>query len=150
MSGPDKKKWKEAMQSEIDSLPENNTWKIMPLPKGKQNITSKWIYKVKYNSDHSVDVFKARLVARGFSQKPGIDFEETFAPVARGVSVRTILAITANRDWEMIQFDVRTAFLYGDLDEEIYMQLPEGIMFDRSSMHQGELTSSSSMPQKPK
>ena len=87
----------------------------------------KWVYKIKTCSDGTIDKYKARLVARGFTQKYGVDYEDTFAPVARLSSVRALLAITTSRHWSICQMDVKNAFLNGDLSEEVYMQPPPGL-----------------------
>ena len=106
----------------------NATWTLEKLPEGREAIGNKWIFKVKHNADGSIDRYKARLVAQGFSQKPGIDYYETFSLVARLTSIRTILAIANELDLHLHQMDVQTAFLNGDLQEEIYMCQPEGFI----------------------
>ena len=102
-----------------------DTWILKDLPKGKNIVSCKWILKTKINPDGSLSRRKARLVARGFIQKEGVDYHENFAPVVRYETVRTVLAMCAHYDLEMTQFDVKTAFLYGELEEEIYMRQPE-------------------------
>ncbi|XP_057976086.1 uncharacterized mitochondrial protein AtMg00820-like [Malania oleifera] len=109
------------MRAEIDALELNNTWQLTPLPPGKKPIGCKWVYKIKYNSDGSIDRYKARLVAKGYSQQEGINYTETFAPVAKMTTIRTILALTSTRNWHIHQLDVNNVFLYGDLDEEVYI-----------------------------
>lgn len=123
---PEKSLWEEAMDSEMNSLLENDTWKLVSLPKGRKAIPCKWIFRVKMNADGSVDKYKARLVIKGFHQKRGIDYEQTFSPVTRMATVRSVLSVAANEGMAMAQFDVSTAFLYGSLDEEIFMRQPEG------------------------
>lgn len=102
------------------------TWILVPLPKDRKAISCKWVYKTKTNADGSLDKYKARLVARGYTQRKGIDYEKTFSPVAKMTIVRTVLSIAANEGLKLTQFDVSTAFLNGSLSEEIYMKQPEG------------------------
>jgi len=99
----------------------NGTWEIVPLPKDRQAIGSKWVFKVKRNSDGSVEKYKARVVAKGFSQCPEVDYTEVFAPTFRMASIRTIIALSAIHDYHLHSIDVSSAFLNGDLKEEIYM-----------------------------
>ena len=114
------------MEAELTALELNNTWVISDLPPGKIPIDCKYVYKVKCNSDGTVERLKARLVAKGYTQQEGIDYHETFSPVAKMVTVRSLLSIAAVRGWQLHQFDVNNAFLHGDLEEEIYMQQPPG------------------------
>lgn len=118
--------WKKAMDDEMTSLRKNKTWELEPLQKDRPVVSCRWIFKSKLRPDGTIERYKARLVARGFSQTQGIDYFETFAPVVRYESVRAVLAIAAKHDMELIQFDVKTAFLNSYLDEEIYMQQPQG------------------------
>ena len=111
------------MDKEIQALEQNHTWDVTTLPPMKLPIGCKWVHKVKLNLDGSVERFKARLVAKGCTQKEGLDFLETFSPVAKIVSVRLLLALTAARQWPLHQLDINNAFLHGDLDEEVYMTL---------------------------
>lgn len=123
----DKELWIKAMENETNSLEENGTWVLEKLPNNRKAIPCKWVYRVKLNADGSVDKYKARLVVKGFRQKKGIDYEQTFSPVARMATVRAVLSIAASEGMKMLQFDVSTAFLYGSLDdEEIFMKQPEG------------------------
>jgi transposase InsO family protein len=126
MKSDQKDYWKEAMDREMKALQENETWELVDLPQGKRAISNKWVYKVKTNADGSIDKFKARLVIKGYSQQRGIDYDETFSPVARKSTIRTLLSVAANEGMKLAQIDVSTAFLYGDLKETIYMQQPEG------------------------
>ena len=119
--------WQIAMQAELQALEENHTWDIVPCPPTVKPIESKWVFSVKLRSDGSLDRYKARLVALGNKQKYGIDYEETFAPVAKMTTVRTILAIATSQSWRLHQMDVKNVFLHGDLQEEIYMKLPSGM-----------------------
>lgn len=114
------------MQREIQALEQNQTWTLEPLPAGKNTVDSKWIYKIKFKPNGDVERYKARLVARGFTQKEGEDFHETYAPVAKLVTVRCLLSIAAKKGWIIHQLDVNNAFLHGDLEEEIYMKIPQG------------------------
>ena len=131
LTSPDKVQWKEALDNEYSSLVKNNTWTLVPLPKGRKAVDCRWVFKVKYNADGSIERHKARLVAKGFSQVAGLDYEETFSPVARYTSIRTILAIANQLNLEVHQMDVSTAFLNGELQEEIYMTQPEGYILKR-------------------
>ena len=121
-------RWVLAMQQEIKALEENGTWEIVKLPAMKSAIGCKWVYKVKYKEDGTIDRFKARLVAKGYSQIEGIDYQETFAPVVKMVTVRSIIALAAVENWKIFQMDVFNAFLQGDLFEEVYMELPKGFV----------------------
>lgn len=126
LASEDAPKWQEALDEEFKSLQKNKTWSLMALPAGSHAIGCKWVLKKKYNADGSIARHKARLVAKGFSQTHGIDYNETFAPVAKFTSIRTLLAIAAHEDMEVHQMDVKTAFLNGDIQEDIYMVQPEG------------------------
>ncbi|MCO5582897.1 hypothetical protein L7F22_036799 [Adiantum nelumboides] len=117
-------KWQEAMNEEMDALYGNETWELVPLPKGKKPIGCRWVYKVKHNSDGSVSRYKARLVAKGYAQTHGIDYEETFAPVAKMVTFRAIIAMVVAKGWILCQMNVKNAFLHGDLQEKVYMEQP--------------------------
>ncbi|PRQ35370.1 putative RNA-directed DNA polymerase [Rosa chinensis] len=119
-------KWMQAMTVEMDALEKNCTWELVSLPPGKKTVGCRWVYTVKHNSDGSVDKYKARLVAKGYTQKYGVDYDETFAPVAKINTIRVLLSLAANLDWPLQQFDVKNAFLHGDLHEEVYMDLPPG------------------------
>jgi|UniRef100_A0A2N9EJY9 hypothetical protein len=118
--------WQQAMTEELQALEKTHTWDLVDLPHGKSAIGCKWVYKIKTKSDGSIERYKARLVAKGYAQEYGIDYEETFAPVARITSVRSLLAIAAVHQWPLFQMDVKNAFLNGDLTEEVYMQAPPG------------------------
>ena len=126
MMDPDSEKWQSAMRSEIDSMDENQVWNLVDLPDGHRTIECKWIYKKKIDMDGNVHIYKARLVAKGFRQVQGVDYEETFSPVVMLKSIRIILAIAAYFDYEIWQMDVKTAFLNGNLAEDVYMMQPEG------------------------
>ena len=109
------------MVEEYDSIMRNEVWEVVPRPEGKSVVTSKWLFKVKNVADGSIEKHKARFVVRGFSQVEGIDYDETFAPVARHTSIHTIMAIVAEMGWRIHQMDVKTAFLNGIL-EEVYIE----------------------------
>uniref|UniRef100_A0A2N9HLK9 Uncharacterized protein n=1 Tax=Fagus sylvatica TaxID=28930 RepID=A0A2N9HLK9_FAGSY len=119
--------WQAAMTEELDALSRNCTWDLVDLPSEKSVVGCKWVFKIKTRSNGSIERYKAHLVAKGFTQEYGIDYEETFAPVARLSSVRTLLAVAASCQWKLFQMDVKNAFLNGDLSEEVYMQPPPGL-----------------------
>ena len=131
LNSPDKEQWKRALDNEYSAHIKNNTWTLTNLPEGRKAIDCRWVFKVKYKADGSVERHKARLVAKGCSQKPGLDYEETFSPVAKYTSIRSLLAIANQLNLEVHQMDVSTAFLNGDLEEEIYMSQPEGYVKER-------------------
>ncbi|KAL0444023.1 UNVERIFIED_CONTAM: Retrovirus-related Pol polyprotein from transposon RE1 [Sesamum latifolium] len=125
-TGKRQREWMEAMQAEIIALERNNTWITTQLPDNKKAIGCRWIYKLKLKPDGTVERFKARLVAKGYSQMEGVDYTDYFAPVAKTVTVRVFLAIAASKGWPIHQFDVNNAFLHSTLEEDIYMEPPEG------------------------
>ena len=125
ISGPEANHWHVAMKEEFDSLLSNNTWSLVDLPNNKKPINCKWVFKKKHDANGDFIRHKARLVVKGFSQQYGIDYSETFAPVVRYTSIRFLLAIAAKYNLEIRQMDAVTAFLNGDLKEEIYMCQPE-------------------------
>ena len=114
------------MDDELDSIKKNKVWELVELPKGRKPIGCKWIFKKKFKYDGTLDKYKARLVAKGYTQKPGVDYEETYSPMAKFVSIRIIMALVAKLGLELFQFDVKTAFLNGELKEDIYMEQPKG------------------------
>ena len=120
------KVWRESCEDEIASIKKNKTWTLVELPAGCKAIGLKWVFKVKRNVDGSISKYKARLVAKGYVQRHGIDYEEVFAPVARIETVRVIIALAASNGWEVHHLDVKTAFLHGDLAEEVYVSQPDG------------------------
>ena len=126
MSMPDAPLWKEAMKSEVDSIMQNHMWELVDLPPGCKPLGCKWIFKRKLKTDGSIDKYKVRLVVKGFKQQEGLDFFDTYSPVTRITSIRMLIAIAALHNLDIHQMDVKTAFLNGDLEEEIYMSQPEG------------------------
>ncbi|CAI7844378.1 unnamed protein product [Closterium sp. NIES-54] len=127
LSGPDAEKWKQSVKEEYDSLLENKTWELCELPPGKKAISSKLIFRHKYGPDGELTRYKSRLVAKGFQQTKGKDFDEIFAPVGKGTTLRVMLGMAANRGWKIKQMDITTAFLNGIILEELYMLQPEGL-----------------------
>ncbi|UYV74758.1 hypothetical protein LAZ67_12000832 [Cordylochernes scorpioides] len=123
----EREKWLQAMNEELNSLEKNNVWELTPLPKDKKIIGCKWTYKQKLNSKGEIERYKARLVAKGFNQKFGRDYEETFAPIVKHSIIRAFLAASVYKGMKVNHLDVKTAFLHGDLDKELYMELPEGL-----------------------
>lgn len=126
MASADRSLWLEAMKEELRSFKKNDVYTVTTLPQGKRPIDCRWVFRIKRKADGSIDRYKARLVAKGFAQKSGVDYFETFSPVARYDSIRAMLAVTAFNRMYLKQFDVKTAFLYGDLEEEIYINQPPG------------------------
>jgi hypothetical protein len=121
-------KWTQAIKEEMEALLKNDTWTFVPLPEGKKAVGCKWVFSIKHKADGSVERYKARLVAKGYTQTYGVDYQETFSPVAKLSTVRILLSLAANLDWPLHQFDVKNAFLHGKLEEEVYMDLPPGYM----------------------
>ena len=128
IASSEKAKWMNAMDKEMESLRKNDVWELVELPKDRKAIGSKWVFKLKTDSDGSVERHKARLVAQGFSQKHGQDYDETFSPVIRFESLRTVIALAVQNDLQLHQMDVTTAFLIGELEEEVYVRQPEGFV----------------------
>ena len=126
---PDGDKYLASTIDEIKAHLENGTWKLVRLPQGKRAIGSRWVFRIKRKADGSIDKYKGRIVAKGYAQREGVDYTETFAPTARFGSVRTVIALAAMEDWELESVDISTAFLNGDIDAEVYMHKPEGVEF---------------------
>ena len=124
------KEWIGAMSSEMDSLYDNDVWNLVELPKGQKVVGSKWVFKLKRNEDGSVERCKARLVAQGYSQEKGHNYDETFSPVVRSESIRSVIALASKNELKMHQLDVTTAFLNGELEEEVYVKQPEGFVVE--------------------
>lgn len=142
VNSSEKDQWQAAMESEIKGFIERQVFTLVPRPKNRKIITCKWHLKKKFNNDGSLMKFKARLVARGFTQEEGIDYRETFAPSSRQESLKAFLAVNGHRDWDLVQLDVVGAFLYGELDEEIYMTQPQGFINEDYPDHVWKLNSS--------
>jgi hypothetical protein len=119
-------KWRLAMDAEYTALMQNGTWSLVPKPSGHNIISCKWVFRIKEHADGSVDKYKARLVARGFTQQHGIDYFETFSPVVKMSTVRLVLSIAISRQWDIRQLDISNAFLHGVLNEDVYMHQPPG------------------------
>lgn len=127
--------WKDAMDEEYQSILKNDVWDIVPRPEGKSVVSSKWLFKIKHVANGRIEKYKARFVARGFSQKEGIDYRETFAPAAQYTSIKTVIAIAATKGWKLHQMDVKTTFLNGVIEEEAYIEQPEGFMIHGKESH---------------
>lgn len=125
------KDWKAAMNSEYDALMKNKTWHLVPPLKGRNVIGCKWVYKIKRKADGCLDRYKARWVAKGFKQRYGIDYEDTFSSVVKAATIRVVLLIAVSNQWSLRQLDVQNAFLHGMLEEEVYIEQPSGF-FDPS------------------
>jgi hypothetical protein len=121
------------MKDEIESMDKNNVWNLVELPHGATTVSCKWVFKTKRDSKGNVERHKARLVAKGFTQKEGIDYNETFSPVSKKDSLRIIMALVAHFGLELHQMDVKTTFLNGDLEEKVYMKQPEGFVSENQS-----------------
>jgi Reverse transcriptase (RNA-dependent DNA polymerase) len=114
------------MKEEIKSMDQNQVWDLVDLPSGSKKVGCKWIFKIKHDSKGKIERYKTRLVAKGFTQKEVIDFNEIFSPVSKKDSLRIVLALVAHYDLELHQMDVKTTFLNSELEEEVYMDQPEG------------------------
>ena len=116
------------MESQMDSIEKNQTWELVPLPQGKHALPCKRVYKLKVTSDNAKPKYKAQLVAKGLKQEKGVDFDEIFSLVMKMTTLCIVLALVAKEDMDLVQLDVKIAFLHGDLHDEIYMQQPEGFI----------------------
>ncbi|GKE37882.1 putative RNA-directed DNA polymerase [Tanacetum coccineum] len=123
--------WIETMNNEIDALNINNTWIVCDLPVGRKAVGSKWLLKIKYKSCGDIERYKARVVAKGFSQREGFDYLETFSPVVKMSTVGCMLNVAICNGWDLFQLDINNAFLYGDISEDVYMTLPPGFDNDK-------------------
>ncbi|CAJ2644808.1 unnamed protein product [Trifolium pratense] len=126
--------WKAAIKAELTALEKYNTWKLVPLPKHKHAIGCKWVFKLKLHANGTIERYKARLVAKGYTQTEGIDYMDTFSPVVKMTTIRMFLAIAAIQNWPLYQLDVNTAFLHGDLNEEVYMKPPPGLALPSNNL----------------
>ncbi|KAL3699491.1 hypothetical protein R1sor_017513 [Riccia sorocarpa] len=126
LDGPEAELWKKAADEEMKSMADNQVWSLTELPAGASLVKCRWVLRKVYKQDGSLARYKACLVIWGFTQIHGVDYEETFSPVVRMESLRTLLAVAAVKNWEIHQMDVTTAFLHGELREDIFMSQPEG------------------------
>ena len=113
----------------------NDVWEVVPRPTGKSVVTSRWLYKIKHVVDGSVEKYKARFVARGFTQKEGIEYDETFSTVSRYTTIRTIISLTVVFIWKLHNIDVKIAFLDGKIEEEVYIEQHEGFVTHGNKIH---------------
>ncbi|XP_026459770.1 uncharacterized protein LOC113360478 [Papaver somniferum] len=116
--------WIKSMEEEVVVINDNDTWEKVARPSDKEVIGVKWIYKVKYNADETVQRYKERLVAKGYLQQPGIDYKETFAPVARLDTIRSVISMDSQKGWLLYQLDDKSVFLNGELHEDVYVEQP--------------------------
>jgi hypothetical protein len=131
----DREVWRDAMMEEYNSIMNNDVWEVVPRPEGKSVVTSKWLYKLKFVAYGSIEKYKARFMARGFSQVEGFDYDETFSPIARYTSIRALISIAVEMGWKIHQMDVKTAFLNGLIEKEVYIEQPHGFEVHRSHSH---------------
>lgn len=122
------------MKEEMKAIERNQTWQLVELPSGKHVVDLKWIFKSKYDADGVLHKRKARLVAKGYTQREGVDFDEVFAPVARMETIRILLALGAHKAWPIYQLDVKSAFLNGELHDEVYVSQPQGFVIQGEEM----------------
>jgi hypothetical protein len=131
----DQQIWRDAMVEEYTSIMRNDVWDIVPRPEEKSIVSSRWLYKIKHAADGSIEKFKARFVARGFSQKERVDYEEMFSPVARYASIRAVISIASIMRWRIHQMDVKTTFLNKIIEEEVYIEQPQGFVVHGRESH---------------
>jgi len=122
--------WRSTIDEEIHAIQKNDTWELTTLPSNQKGIGFKWVYKIKRTAEGEVSRYKARLVVKGYKQKYGIDYEEVFAPVTRLDTVRLLITLAAHHNWKIYQLDVKSAFLSGILEEEVYVQQPKGFIME--------------------
>ena len=128
VKSPKARYWKQAMQAEVESLESNNTWTFVDIPKDKNVLPGKWVYRVKYGPDGQVDKYKARYAVKGFARVEGLDYFETYTPTCKPETFRTLLAIATQKDLELGQMDVKSAYLHSATEEEIYLDQPQGFV----------------------
>lgn len=128
-------KWKATMDSEYSALMKNETWHLVPYQNNMNLIDAKWVFKVKYRDDGSIDRYKARLIAKGFKQRYGLDYTDTFSPVIKKTTIRLVLSLAVMNNWCLRQIDVQNAFLHGNLNEEVYMKQPPGYIDQEFPKH---------------
>lgn len=129
------------MATEISALEQNQTWKVVSLPKNTHTIGCRWVYKIKYSVDGSIERYKARLVAKGYNHQEGIDYTDSFTPVTKLVTFKLVLSLAATQNWHLHQLDVNNAFIHGDLHEDIFMTLHHGY-HHKGSFHQMQFVNS--------
>lgn len=120
------KHWRDAMSREFNSTTENLTWDLVEVSEKMNVVGCRWVFTIKYNSDGTIDRYKARIMAKGYHQQQDIDYEDTFGPVIKSTTIRIVLGLAVNNDWPVRQIDVNTAFLQGHLNEEVFMAQPPG------------------------
>jgi len=125
-----KDEWREAMKTEMEALENNETWEKCILPTGKKLVGCRWVFPIKHKADGTIERYKARLVAKGYTQTYGIDYLETFSPIVKIDTIKVLFSIAANKNWPLHQFDVKNAFLHGDLKKEVYIEAPPGFSED--------------------
>ncbi|MCO5557459.1 hypothetical protein L7F22_011024 [Adiantum nelumboides] len=135
----DSVKWEQAMQLEYNSIIANETWELIELPQGKQVLPCKWVYKKRYMTEDPEPKYKARLVANGFKQKKGVDFNEIFFLVVKMTTLRLVLGLVATEDLELNQMDVKMTFLHGNLEEDVYMVQAEGFEMESKKPKRAKL-----------
>jgi hypothetical protein len=136
------KVWKDSMTEEYQSILKNDIWDIVPIPEGKSIVTSKWIYKINHAVDVSIEKYKVRFVARGFSQVEGVDYDETFSPVSFYTSICSIIALDSSMGWKLHHTNVKTTFLNVEIEEQVYIEQPEGFIIHNEISHVCKLTKS--------
>lgn len=120
------KEWNESVDNEFDAMEANHTWSVSTLPSGKRAVGCRWLHSLKFHANGTIERRKSRLVAKGYTQKEGLDYNDTFSPVAKMATIKLLLKVAASKQWFLTQLDISNAFLNGELEEEIYMKLPEG------------------------